>query len=198
MGATAALIAGSRSRLDTPLAGGVVALNGYADAERMTEQVSTVSGLSLEALVNWVVFRLMMVVKTIIGGPRPIGDLRAYTREVAAQYYEISDQELYRKASPVNVVGEIEVPCLIVHSLDDQIVPISEAYDLLAAAVDNPMVDALVVPAGGHALYQIACPGWFNKTLETYFTYWAEFGPEGGNLAGPSGTDTMDTFGNPN
>jgi predicted alpha/beta-fold hydrolase len=198
MGATAAILAASRSRLDGPIAGGVVALNGYAVAGRATEQVSTVSGLSLESLVNWVAFRLMMGVKTLFGGPRPIGDLRSYTREVAAQYYEVSDEELYRKASPLNVVGDLEVPCLIVHSLDDQVVPVTEAYDMLAAAVDNPMVDALVVPSGGHVLYQIACAGWFYRSLETFFTYWAEFGPEEGRLSGASGTDTMDTFGNPN
>ncbi len=198
MGATAAILAGSRSKLDGPLAGGVVALNGYAEAERATEQLSTVSGLSLEALVNWVVFRLMMGVKTLFGGPRPIGDLREYTREVAAQYYEVSDEELYRKASPVNVVGDMEVPCLIIHALDDQVVPIAEAYDMLVASVDNPMVDALIVPAGGHALYPIACPGWFYRSLDTFFTYWAEFGPDEGHLAGASGTDTLDTFGNSN
>lgn len=198
MGASAALIAGSRSRLNGPLAGGIVALNGYADAERVTEQVSTVSGISLEAVANWVVFRLKMGIKTLVGGPRPIGDLRAYTREVAAQYYEVSEEELYRKASPLSVVGNMEVPCLIVHALDDQVVPITEAYDMLAVAVDNPMVDALIVPAGGHALYQIACTGWFYRSLETFFIYWAEFGPEESRLAGTSGTDTMDTFGNPN
>jgi predicted alpha/beta-fold hydrolase len=117
---------------------------------------------------------------------------------VAAQYYEISDEELYRKASPVNVVGDMEVPCVIVHALDDQVVPITEAYDMLAAAVDNPMVDALVVPAGGHALYQIACAGWFYRSLETFFTYWAEFGSRPGQRAGRAGIEGTDSFGSSN
>jgi len=198
MGAASALLAAGRSGTSRPLAGGIVALNCYADAGRAIEQVSDTSRLSLKSFTAWLAFRLMIGFKTFAGGPRPIGDLRSYTREVAAQYYEISEEELYREASPVNIIGEIEVPCLIIHSLDDNVVPVAEAYDLLAASVDNPMVDALIVPSGGHANYLLSSPSWFHKTLETFFTYWAEFSPEGGQYTGTSGTDTIGTFGNPN
>ena len=200
MGAASALLAASRSGLSGPLAGGVVALNCYADAGRAMEYVSATSKHSLKSFTAWLAFRLMMGFKTFASGPRPIGDLRSYTREVAAQYYEISEEELYRKASPVNVIGEIEVPSLIIHSLDDNVVSVAEAYDLVAASVDNPMVDALLVPSGGHANYQLTSPNWFYKTLETFFTYWARFSPEGGQYSGTSGSgsDTIGTFGNPN
>ena len=198
MGAASALVAASRSGLGRPLAGGVVALNCYADAGRAMEYVSATSKHSLKSFTVWLAFRLMMGFKTFASGQRPIGDLRSYTREVSAQYYEISEEELYRKASPVNIIGEIEVPSLIIHSLDDQVVSVTEAYDLLAASVDNPMVDALLVPSGGHANYQLTSPNWFYKTLETFFTYWAQFSPEGGQCSGTSGSDTIGTFGNLN
>jgi predicted alpha/beta-fold hydrolase len=198
MGAASAVLAAGRSGTSRQLAGGIVALNCYADARRAIERMSGVSRLSLKSFTARLFLRLMTSFKAFGGGPRPIGDLRSYTREVAAQYYEISEEELYREASPVNIIGEIDVPCLIMHSLDDRIVSVAEAYDLLATSVDNPMVDALIVPSGGHAIYQLTNPTWFHKTLETFFTYWAELCPEGGQYTGTSGTDTIGTFGNPN
>jgi predicted alpha/beta-fold hydrolase len=89
------------------------------------------------------------------------------------------------------------VPCLVIHALDDFMVPVDEAYELLAAAVNNPMVEALIVPTGGHALYHMSSPSWVHKTLQAFFTYWAEFGPSGSDWTGPP-TDSMDTFGNSN
>jgi predicted alpha/beta-fold hydrolase len=198
MGAGSALIAAGSSRLDRPLAGGVVALNGHGDAERVLERLSSVSSLSIGAVAMWLVFRLLLVTKTLAGGPRPFGDLRAYTREVAAQYYEITEQDLYANASPINAVGDIEVPCLIVHAVDDRIIPVDEAYDLLAAAIDNPMVGSLIVPSGGHIMYEMACPGWFHTTLKIFFTYWAEFGSQQGQQTGHRGGDSTDMFGNSN
>jgi hypothetical protein len=85
-----------------------------------------------------------------------------------------------------------------VHSMDDHVVSVAESYDLLAASVDNPMVDSLIVPSGGHANYRLSSPGWFHEILKTFFTYWADFTPKGGQHAGTSGTDTIGTFGNPN
>ena len=197
MGAASVMLAAARCQVDGPLAGGVVALDGYADAERMLEKITTISRQWPGSVLTWLMFRFMMAFKTLAGGPRVFTDLRTYTREVSTQYYEIGEQELYRRASPVRTVGEIEVPCLIVHALDDFIVPIDEAYDLLAAAIDNPMVDSLVVPSGGHALYHLTSPAWINTTLRAFFSYWAEFGTLDEEWTGPP-TDSIDTFGNPN
>jgi len=196
MGAASALIAASRSRLDTPLSGGVVALNGYGDVFNAIDYISGDRSRDPEELSVSLFFRLMMYMKTLMSGPRAISDFREYTRQVAGQYYEIGAEELMRKASPVNVMREIEVPCLIIHAEDDTIVPPSEAALLIEAAADNPMVDSLVVPGGSHALYQLTNRRWFYETLETFFSYWAEFG-SGGDSA-QDGIDSIDMFGNPN
>jgi len=197
MGAASVLLAASRCRLDGPLSGGVVALNGYSDAERMVERACTFSDRSLESVLRWFVFRFLLSLKTLAGGPRFFADLRAYAREISSQYYEASEKELFASGSPARTVGNIEVPCLVIHALDDFMVPVDEAYELLAAAVNNPMVDALIVPTGGHALYHMSSPSWFHKTLQAFFTYWAEFGPADSDWTGPP-TDSMDTFGNSN
>ncbi len=198
MGAASALLAAGRSKLDRPLSGGVVALNGYADAERELEFVCSTPGLSPDAAGVWLLFRVLLAAKTLLGGPRLFTDLRAYNREVTAQYYELAERDIFARASAVKAVGEVEVPCLIIHAIDDRVVPVDEAYDLLAAAMDNPMVDSLIVPTGGHGLYQMTSPGWFYRVLETFFTYWAEFGPPPGQRAGQSGSESSGTHGNPN
>ncbi|MBU4173496.1 MAG: alpha/beta fold hydrolase [Actinobacteria bacterium] len=194
MGAASVLLAAGRSRLEGPLAGGVIALNGYADAARAVEYVSTAPGLSIERFTTWLVFRLLLLLKTVARGPRPMCDLRTYTREVSSQYYEISDSDLYRKASPIKAVGEIEVPCLIVHSTDDPVVPIGEAEDLIAAAIDNPMVGSLITPSGGHALYPATSNRWFYTILEMFFSYWGEFSE--GVESGQASTNRIEMFGN--
>jgi pimeloyl-ACP methyl ester carboxylesterase len=100
MGGTSALLAAGRSGLNRPLAGGVVALNCYADARRAMEMLSSTSRSSLKSFTAWLTSRFMTSFKALTGGPRPVGDLQSYTREVASQYYEISEQELYAEASP--------------------------------------------------------------------------------------------------
>lgn len=195
MGASSALIAAARSQVDGPLAGGVVAVNGYADARMIVDHISRRSLPGPEGFVVWLTFKLMLLAKTALSGPRCITDFRRYTSEVSSQYYEIKDAELYRKASPINSISEIEVPCLIIHSSDDPVVPVGHAEDLAAAAKDNPMVACMVVPKGVHALYQVVSPGWFFATLESFLTYWGESGVcrEGS----PAGIDTTEMFGNP-
>lgn len=193
MGAASTLLAAARSRADDPLTGGAVAVNGYGEVEKVLEHISRPQRLTAEYIAIWLVFRILLVAKTLLEGPRPMADLRTYLSEVSSQYYEMSDQELYRKASPLRVVSKIEVPCLIIHALDDNIIPVTEARELLAAAVDNPMVDALVVPSGGHALYPAVSPDWYYSVLRTFFTYWAEFE---GNVTGQYGIDSVNTSGN--
>jgi pimeloyl-ACP methyl ester carboxylesterase len=195
MGAASALLAAGRSRLDGPLSGGVIALNGYADAERIVDHISTVSRPWLERSVNWLFFRLLLLLKTSLEGPHPFTSFKDYTREVSGQFYEVSDCDLYRKASPVNYVGQIEVPCLVIHAMDDLIVPVGEAEELLAATMDNPVFEVMMMPCGGHALYTATDPGWFFKVLETFFTYWGEY--ELGPDSSTESFDSIDLFGNP-
>lgn len=198
MGAAATILAAGRSAPGRPLSGGVIALNGYGDVERQLEHLCAPGSFSPEALATWLAFRLLLAARTLAGGPRLFTDLRRYNREVTSQYYEMSESDIYRRASAVGALGGVEVPCLIVHAVDDAVVPVDQAYDLLAAAADNPLVDSLIVPSGGHCLYHITSPRWFNRVTETFFTYWAEFGSTPAPLAGRGGGESTGTFGNLN
>jgi predicted alpha/beta-fold hydrolase len=191
MGGSSAILAACRTESDRRLSGGVVSLNGYADARRFVNDIATVPGPSPAAFLRWLSLKLFLTVKTLAGGPRPFSDPRAYTREVASQYYELSEQDLYAGASPARCIADMEVPCLVTHSLDDPVTAVDEAYDLLAAAADNPLVDSLVVPSGAHVLYSLVCPSWFYQTLRTFFTYWGEFNPNPAHYVRHPGNDIL-------
>ncbi|MHB8893828.1 MAG: alpha/beta hydrolase family protein [Candidatus Geothermincolia bacterium] len=197
MAGSAALIAAGRSRLDRPLSGGVVAVSACADASSRVERLSGTGALSTMTSLRRLVERLLLLAKTLAGGPRPFFNPRDYTREVSCQYYEIGETDLYRKASPVKIMSEIEVPCLLIHARDDMVAPVGDAHILLEAAGDNPMVSALIVPSGGHSLYGPATRGWLHKALETFFSYWGEVGLVGHDVLGLAGMDSMDIYGNP-
>ncbi len=198
MAASAVLIAAGRSRLDRPLSGGVVAVSAYADASSSVERLTSHTGPAATlASVRHLMERLLLLFKTLAGGPRPFFSPREYTREVSCQYYEIAESDLYRKASPVKTMSEIEVPCLLIHARDDLLAPVGEAHALVEAAGENPMVSALIVPAGGHSLYGPATRRWLHRTMETFFSYWGEFGLAPVDVLGLGGLDRMEMFGNP-
>lgn len=193
MGAASVILAAARSRLDRPLAGGVAAVSGYADAARTVTLLSSDAGRSPGSVASRLVFKLLLLYKTVTGGPRAFFDLSRYTREVAGQYYEIGEDDLYRRASPVLGASSIEVPCLLLHAADDDVLPVSETEELAAVTVNNPMVDSIITPRGGHALYPFTSNNWFTEVLKTFFIYWAEFGPGDRNRPG---LGTLDKFGN--
>lgn len=196
MAGSAALIAAGRSSCDGPLAGGVVAVGAYAEARAEVERASSFAPLVWRGGWRRGLERFLLLFKTLAGGPRAFFNAGAYTREVACQYYEMTESDLYRKASPLKTMSDVEVPCLLVHASDDSASPVSDVDALLAAAGENPMVDAVVAPSGGHALYGPATSRWLARTLEVFFSYWAVYGPPFDEV-GPGGLDSLDIFGNP-
>jgi len=171
-GGAAALIAASASKVEGPLAGGVASLNCYSDARREAERLSAGGEAPVAARMRT---RLLLLLRTSLNGPRRLSDLVDFIRQVSSQYYEAAEGTIYSGASAGAGMCEIEVPCLVLHSLDDRVVPVGEAYDIVAQALGNPMVGSLLVPGGGHALYRLTNRRWLYSTLQTFFTYWGEF-----------------------
>ena len=197
MAASASLIAAGRSRLERPLSGGVVAVSAYADACSEVERRSSLRGLSMLSNARRLLSRVLLLFKTLAGGPKGFFDPKVYTREVSCQYYEMGEGDLYSKASPVKMMSEIEVPCLLLHASDDVVSPVGEVHALLDAAGENPMVAAAIVHAGGHSLHGPATRKWLHSVVKTFFNYWGEFGLPPDDLLGLAGIDSMEIFGNP-
>ena len=68
-----------------------------------------------------------------------------------------------------DVLGDLEVPALIVHSEDDPLVPGVHAERAREAAGDNPHVGVLELPFGGHIGLPYAAPGGTQALLATWF-----------------------------
>jgi pimeloyl-ACP methyl ester carboxylesterase len=177
-GGASALLATSRSGVQGPIAGGVMSVCTFSSARRALDSFSRLSGKELPPITLRLVLKLMLGIKTAFSGPKPLFDFEKYVREVTAQYYEIEEDELLMKSSPINSIRRIEVPCILVHSQNDQVIPVKDALEIESEARDNPMVEVLVIPDGGHTLHQIRCKDWFYRIVKAFFTYWGEFAKE--------------------
>ncbi len=197
MAAAAALLAAGRSKLNRPLGGGVVAIGAYAEAGSEVERLSGPGAFSLLSSARRLLARALWLFRILAGMPEASLDLREYIREVPCQYYEIEEADLYRKASPARIMSEMKIPCLLLHAEDDLMSPVENARALLDAADENPMVAAMIVPCGGHALYGPATGKWFRLALETFFTYWGEYGSQTDGIFELAGIEGIEIFGNP-
>ena len=74
----------------------------------------------------------------------------------------------YRGLPAGDKLGAARVPVLIVHGANDPIVPVQTVADLMAA-VDNPMVAAIVLPTGGHIGFAPFARDWYFSTILNFF-----------------------------
>lgn len=176
LGAASAILAAARSGAEGPINGGVVAMNSYANTSSMLKTIGQVPQRLTTKSAIPLFFSLMLAMKSVTRAPQPYTDPFRYTNEIISQYYETPAGELLFDSSPISHIHEIEIPCLLIHSKDDFVIPAESTEDITLASMENPFVEAIVVPHGGHGLYHLVCPGWYYTTLRSFFTYWA--GPE--------------------
>ena len=169
------------------LTGGAMAWNGYADARRMIEYISTRPSLTDPFMPVYVGFRLMHKIrredmKNYIDDPELSGyldggfegaDFATYVEKIAAPHYGLSADEYYEKSSPVNYMADVKVPLLIVHSEDVMICRPSEMDEVVEAAAGNPNVHLMMLPAGNHCMFRYLDKEWYDKVMRDFFTYWA-------------------------
>jgi uncharacterized protein len=101
-------------------------------------------------------------------GIGPIRSLREFDERITAPYsgFEGADDYYYRAASS-RVAGEISVPTLVLHALDDPFIRLlPETYTTLRR---NPAVHLIETAHGGHCAFLSSVPGpdgyWAEKVL---------------------------------
>lgn len=171
------------------LTGGAIAWNGYSDARRMVDYISTRPPFNDPFLPVYGGFRLMHRLRrgdmlSYVEDPEILGhlggsfreaDFKKYIDKVAAPLYGVSADELYRNASPREFLADVQVPLLIVHSADDPICPPSEMDELFQVADGNPNVQVWMLPAGNHCMFQYMDRDWYTTVMRGFFSYWAEW-----------------------
>jgi pimeloyl-ACP methyl ester carboxylesterase len=168
LGAVAAILAaGRQARRGFRLVdGAVLAVSPFPDARRMIHHlVRGPAKGEASALLQWFFRRLLSL------GGRNYRDFGAYLR-AAAKSYGVTLDELYRRSSPSRVVRKVNVPLLIVCSLDDPIVPPAEVRRLerLLRGRENPSL--LKLSWGSHCLFELLDPAWFSALLQEFFDFY--------------------------
>ncbi len=187
MGAGSTMNAAAMASEHPYLTGGAVAVNGYSDAARMVSYISTRPAVTDPFYGAHLSFRLMHKLRRedmkryieepewieLISKPFSEADFSDYVEGIAAPFYGVTAEEMYRKASPRESIAGVEVPLLVLHATDDPVCPPSEMDELMELTEDNPNVKIWMMPKGNHCAFRYMDRNWFYTTMREFFSYWA-------------------------
>lgn len=168
LGAVAAIIAAGRQgrRGFRLVDGAILAVSPFPDPQPMIQHlVHGPKRGEASALLQWFFARLLQ-----LGGKRH-ADFQEYLR-AAAKSYGVSLPELYRRSSASRLLKHVNVPLLLICSLDDPIVERAEVarFGRLLRGRDNPSL--LKLTWGSHCLFELIDPVWFSALLQEFFDFY--------------------------
>lgn len=123
--------------------------------------------------------------------PPEAEDMTRVLEHVAAPYYGVSAEEIWRNARGRDHVAEAKVPLLVLHPEDDYIVKVDQAQQLADAASDNPNVHVWILPAGAHGLLETADASWTQAVYRGFFERWARFAERPGDEGDGAGAEVV-------
>jgi predicted alpha/beta-fold hydrolase len=152
------------------LDGGILAICGPADVRVAVEYIDREVPLGHPFWPVSKLFEALLVSKVRnLGWPSEVADFRTLMELVVAPRYGVSVDEIYERSSAKNHIARARVPVLVLHSEDDEVVPVEHARVLerAAAGVDN--VRVWIVPGGGHAAFDVIDSRWTYAVYRTFF-----------------------------
>lgn len=189
MGAVSTMRAAYMAREYPYLTGGAIAWNGASDGQRVLTYLEHKPVFGDEFLPYYINFRLSHWLrredmKRHATDPQVLGFLKAPFREysfksfltnVSAAHYGVSFNELIRGASPKEYLADLEVPLLVIHSVDDPVCPASEMEELIEISKHNRNLEVWMMPTGMHCVYPYLDRDWFDTVMRRFFEYWASW-----------------------
>ncbi len=189
MGAVSTMIAASMAGEYPYLTGGAVAWNGAIDALRTFAHLQRKPDLGDEFFPYHVSFRLSHwlrredmkrhvtdpEIRSFLEEPFSEYNFDSFLARVSAPHYGITFDELMRDASVKNRLADLQVPLLVVHSVDDPVCPVSEMDELIEIEKRNPNLKVWIMPAGMHCAYPYLDREWFDTVMRRFFDYWADW-----------------------
>jgi predicted alpha/beta-fold hydrolase len=94
---------------------------------------------------------------------------------VTAPYYGVDADEIWRRSTGRDQVGDARVPLLILHPEDDPIVKVEQARILAEAAKGNDLVRVWILPHGSHGLLEAADSRWTHAVYRGFFERWGRY-----------------------
>ncbi|HEX2467755.1 MAG TPA: hypothetical protein VHJ54_06075 [Solirubrobacterales bacterium] len=180
LGGCAALDASDVDGVEEALDGGILAVSPPADPRAVAERLSRRVPRSHPAYALNYAFHAMLTSRVRGGGwPAEIATLLDPIELLSAPYYELSPDEIWERAAPLNHIGGARVPVLVLHPEDDRIIKVSEARKLVDAAADNDLVRVWVLPAGKHGILDAIDHEWTFGVYRTFFERWGAYAERG-------------------
>lgn len=157
---------------DNCLDGGVIAFCPYGDTAKQVSFISTMPKL-WEPYSSVYPFFMACFQLTKAGKYQGINTFEQFLKGYSAPHYGVSPEELIELSSPALHLDKVKVPTLIINTVDDPVIPVEQGYILQEAGKDNPYVDSVILPAGGHCGVVTVDRSWMSKTVRDFYNYWA-------------------------
>jgi predicted alpha/beta-fold hydrolase len=158
------------------LDGGILAICGPADVRVAVEYLDRKVPPGHPFWPMSQLFEKMLVSKVRnLGWPSEVADFRTLMELVVAPRYGMSVEEIYERSSAKNHIAKARVPVLVLHSEDDEVVPVKHARMIEEAAAGNEKVKVWIVPGGGHAAFDAIDKRWTYAVYRTYFERLARY-----------------------
>jgi predicted alpha/beta-fold hydrolase len=162
------------------LDGGVLAVSPPAEPRVVAERLSRQVPRTHPAYALNYAFHAMLTSRVRGSGwPVEVATLLDPIELLSAPYYEVSADEIWERAAPVNHIGGARVPVLVLHPEDDRIIKVEEAAKLADAAADNDVVRVWTLPAGKHGILDAIDHDWTFGVYRTFFERWARYTERG-------------------
>jgi predicted alpha/beta-fold hydrolase len=174
LGGAAVLSAARRDPRAGGLDGGALAVSAPTDLWATLQHISTRPRLRDPAFFNWLALRADAIARARAAGwtHETVSPLELVGL-VSAPWYGLDVQELARRASATLWADDIRAPTLVLHGLDDLVVPVSQARAFARHAEANDRVRVLVRPTGRHTLFDVLDPAWTRDVERAWFDAWA-------------------------
>ncbi|MES2155367.1 MAG: alpha/beta fold hydrolase [bacterium] len=160
------------------LTGGTVCFSAFVDARDAVRHISEKPPKGHPFRQAWGGFRRLLLMKSSGAYER----YDEFLEDAARVNGLASVEELYDLANPKWKVPMIQQPTLLVHAMDDPIVPVRHARRMERYAEGKPNIQTLIVPWGGHTQFEVLDAWWYWEVTRKWFG--AVNGMELENLAG--------------
>jgi pimeloyl-ACP methyl ester carboxylesterase len=157
------------------LAGGILAISPPADPRAMAKRLSVRIPRSDPAYILNLGFWAMLTSRIRQAGWDGIDGFRDPVERVSAPYYGVGPDELWERAAAKEHIDSAQVPVLVLHPEDDEIIPVEHARMLAEAAKANDLVRVWTLPGGGHGAIDAIDRVWFYAVLRGFFERWAGY-----------------------
>ena len=179
LGGSAVLGACHPGGAEEALAGGILAVSPPADTQAMARRLSKRVPPRHPAFLINRIFWGMLTSRIREAGweGEGVDDFLGPIEKVSAPYYEVPAEEIWQRSSAVEHIAAARVPVLVLHPVDDRVIPVSHAERLAEAAAGNDLVRVWILPGGAHGALGAVDRDWASAVYRRFFERWAEYGP---------------------